>query len=583
MNEQAREKLFELLLKHGRALIHDNASAELLLQRELADSPRELGLLVNALRAGIPADLISDGPDSISARLEALTNRLSEGYFLQEDAARWCVESWAIALGVLTQDECDRYRSLVPRRAVPDLGPSQLSQKPIVEAAPESSSTIATQAPLALAGQSELTAKSAIGAFDDSTISTTSGAPVFASGLPTLPADTPPPAAPSSILTAEPIVPTTADNAPNSRSDSSQSLPETKLPKRSPALSILPWALLGIGAAAGVFLVTHRPPANRAEYQEPPVIATQNPPSNPTQIRPPQSRGAQVTPPATPPQSSEPSSSLPAIKPRNIVPAGRTSELPSQRTTSLTPPRSATPSNLTPPTPSSVQPGDSTASDEGNSNKDAAQSTPNGRRKNGFGRGASDSTAFDTGPAALLTEADLAGKSNWELSILRNEPFARHGFRFHNPRLLSYFQQKPWYHPQFGNANLAWNRMSATERQNAELIRSYQERHGMAPEQDTGGSSASAFDTLLEQVSLRELKPIELADKSAWQLKLLRNTPYAVHGFRFRDPTLVEYFGQKPWYHPSKGDRDAIEQLLSPVEKFNAQHILLYEKNHPRK
>jgi hypothetical protein len=46
----------------------------------------------------------------------------------------------------------------------------------------------------------------------------------------------------------------------------------------------------------------------------------------------------------------------------------------------------------------------------------------------------------------LLTSADLQGKSSWDLDVLRNEIYARHGRRFANPRLQSYFESQPWYH-----------------------------------------------------------------------------------------------------------------------------------------
>ncbi len=44
-----------------------------------------------------------------------------------------------------------------------------------------------------------------------------------------------------------------------------------------------------------------------------------------------------------------------------------------------------------------------------------------------------------------LTEADLAGLSDWELLLARNEIYARHGRQFDDPDIRAYFESKSWY------------------------------------------------------------------------------------------------------------------------------------------
>ena len=48
-----------------------------------------------------------------------------------------------------------------------------------------------------------------------------------------------------------------------------------------------------------------------------------------------------------------------------------------------------------------------------------------------------------------VTEADLSGKSAWNLDIMRNEIFARHGRRFRSRELQNYFNQQSWYRPLY--------------------------------------------------------------------------------------------------------------------------------------
>ncbi|MCW3053371.1 MAG: serine/threonine protein kinase, partial [Chthonomonadales bacterium] len=69
-----------------------------------------------------------------------------------------------------------------------------------------------------------------------------------------------------------------------------------------------------------------------------------------------------------------------------------------------------------------------------------------------------------------FTNADLVGKSPWELSLMRNGVYARHGYRFHTSSLAHYFAQQSWYHPTMGGMDRVSATMSAIERQNATFV-----------------------------------------------------------------------------------------------------------------
>jgi YARHG domain len=87
--------------------------------------------------------------------------------------------------------------------------------------------------------------------------------------------------------------------------------------------------------------------------------------------------------------------------------------------------------------------------------------------------------AIDTSPKKLLTLADLQGRNARELTILRNEIFARHGRRFKEPELQRYFKSQSWYQPRYSPHEFPIALLSKTEIQNAILIRDYQRAHGL--------------------------------------------------------------------------------------------------------
>lgn len=73
-----------------------------------------------------------------------------------------------------------------------------------------------------------------------------------------------------------------------------------------------------------------------------------------------------------------------------------------------------------------------------------------------------------------LTRDDLAGLSDWELDVLRNGIYARHGRRFNRPDLQQYFDAQSWYRPVYGANAFDEGLLSPVERWNAEFIRQYQ-------------------------------------------------------------------------------------------------------------
>jgi hypothetical protein len=69
-----------------------------------------------------------------------------------------------------------------------------------------------------------------------------------------------------------------------------------------------------------------------------------------------------------------------------------------------------------------------------------------------------------------LTLEDLQGLSREQLRWMRNEVFARHGYRFKDAKLRSAFSKKPWYKPRLDSQEEVMRRFSELERRNVELI-----------------------------------------------------------------------------------------------------------------
>jgi hypothetical protein len=75
----------------------------------------------------------------------------------------------------------------------------------------------------------------------------------------------------------------------------------------------------------------------------------------------------------------------------------------------------------------------------------------------------------------LLTESDLTGLDFWQLKVLRNEVYARHGRPFKTESLQNYFNSTTWYKV---NRNYSDHLLNEFERKNAAFILNYEKKVG---------------------------------------------------------------------------------------------------------
>ena len=106
MNDAPRQTLRELIARHGQSLCSDARRCEGLLRDHCGEHRREVNLLVSALRERVPLDLLAaQGSVPRGLLLTRLARRLEDQMSVTAEAARWAVDSWALALGVATDAE----------------------------------------------------------------------------------------------------------------------------------------------------------------------------------------------------------------------------------------------------------------------------------------------------------------------------------------------------------------------------------------------------------------------------------------------------------------------------------------------
>ena len=153
----------------------------------------------------------------------------------------------------------------------------------------------------------------------------------------------------------------------------------------------------------------------------------------------------------------------------------------------------------------------------------------------------------------LISPQMLHGLSLYELRLLRNEIYARHGRSFQAPWLAQYFFSQPWYQP---DDNFKDEQVTGSEKTNVETIVAYEKKiHDNL-------SSKPVTRALLEGLFVEDASQ-------------MRQEIYARHGKVFKEPWLQKYFASFDWY---KADPNFTEAALTDVEKKNIATIAAYEK-----
>ncbi len=106
MNDLPRQKLVEIVAKHGVSIVENPRRCEGLLRDYCGRFRREVSVLTMAVEERVPLDLLAAAKNTPrQVLLNRLAQRLCDNLAISETAARWAVNSWAFALGVVSSDE----------------------------------------------------------------------------------------------------------------------------------------------------------------------------------------------------------------------------------------------------------------------------------------------------------------------------------------------------------------------------------------------------------------------------------------------------------------------------------------------
>jgi hypothetical protein len=153
----------------------------------------------------------------------------------------------------------------------------------------------------------------------------------------------------------------------------------------------------------------------------------------------------------------------------------------------------------------------------------------------------------------LISEPMLRGLSLYELRLLRNEIYARHGRQFQAPWLSQYFFSQPWYQP---DDNFKDEQLSGTDKTNVETIVAFENK-------------------LHDDLNRKPISRALLGGLFVEDASQMRQEIYARRGKVFKEAWLQKYFASFPWY---KADPKFTDASLSVIEKRNIATIAAYEK-----
>ena len=92
-------------------------------------------------------------------------------------------------------------------------------------------------------------------------------------------------------------------------------------------------------------------------------------------------------------------------------------------------------------------------------------------KKENFNYYAKEFGIYPEGSNKRLKHSDVSYLSKYELKIMRNEIFARHGYIFKTSAMAQYFSGQSWYRPLHKDVS---SKLSTTEKDNVNFIKRYE-------------------------------------------------------------------------------------------------------------
>ena len=101
MSHSPREVLNEIVARHGDAMLRSPLRCEGLLKDYCGEYRREIFVLTSCLRVGLVEQMRRQSGPSIKLICARLALKLEQNLAISSDVAKWGVESWAVALGLM--------------------------------------------------------------------------------------------------------------------------------------------------------------------------------------------------------------------------------------------------------------------------------------------------------------------------------------------------------------------------------------------------------------------------------------------------------------------------------------------------
>lgn len=106
MNTSPSQTLRDLMVRYGRSLYDDPCRLEALLRDFCGTHRQAISVLTSAARERIPPDLLTSvSAVPVEVAIAQQAKRLQTNLGLAEASARWSVESWAFALGLISETD----------------------------------------------------------------------------------------------------------------------------------------------------------------------------------------------------------------------------------------------------------------------------------------------------------------------------------------------------------------------------------------------------------------------------------------------------------------------------------------------
>ncbi|MCP4347692.1 MAG: DUF1566 domain-containing protein [Desulfobacterales bacterium] len=127
LNPTPRQKLQYIITQYGSTVYDEPKRCEALLRDLCPEYKREINVLIIALKGKVAVDLMTT-PNTISKKIQ-LAKRLYDNFGIKKEFAQWSVDSWALALSVISggksASQTHKAKITIPREKISNIRTSE--------------------------------------------------------------------------------------------------------------------------------------------------------------------------------------------------------------------------------------------------------------------------------------------------------------------------------------------------------------------------------------------------------------------------------------------------------------------------